>query len=345
MASARPELLIACKGFWPHVGGVEEAARRLAVPLADDFRVTVLAVSDDRSGCDTCCKHIRVVKLPLLMRPLSTPIAAGFAQAFRRLAASSDIIHVHSPWPMGELALLTARLRSPVVLTWHFDIVKQRAVAPLYRPLVAAVLKRCARVICSNPNLAATSPYLANCGEKLAVIPFGIETSAWEPRGDEASEVERIRLRNKHPLVLFVGRLVYYKGVDVLLRAIAQIDANLALIGTGPLEDELKRLARSLRIEGRVAFLGALPNRDLRLYYNACDVFVLPSVARSEAFGLVLLEAMCAGKPLITTELGTGTSWINQHGQTGLVVPPRDPGALAQAISMIAADRTLADEY
>ncbi len=345
MPRARPRLLSICKAFWPHIGGVEEAARRLAVALTDDFDVTVLAVSDDRSAWDTIHDGVRVIKLPLLTRPLSTPIAVGFPRVLRRLASTSDIIHVHSPWPPGELALLTVAPKSPVVLTWHFDIVRQRFIEPLYKPIVTTLLRRCARVICSNPNIAATSPYLIACRQELTVIPYGVDTSAWEPPAGIAGAVERIRQRHGRPIVLFVGRMVYYKGIEVLLHAIARTDAALAIVGKGPLEGNLKALAHSLGIDGRVAFLGALPNSELRLHYAACDVFVLPSVARSEAFGLVLLEAMSAGKPLVTTELGTGTSWINQHGHTGLVVPPRDAEALAQAISTILADRALARRY
>ncbi len=347
MSRARPELLIAVKGYWPHIGGVEEAARRLAdgVAASGALTVTVLAVSDDRQGCDLVNNGVRVIKLPLLMRPLSTPFAAGYSRTLRRLAESADVIHLHSPWPPGELAVLDRRIRKPLVVTWHFDIVRQRFVAPLYRPLADGLFERSHRIVCSNPNLPATSPWLAHYNDRVTVIPFGVDAARWDLKPGEDEQIRLIRQSHRRPLVLFVGRLVYYKGIDILLHAASKIDIDLAIVGSGPLREKLQKLTHTLSISDRVSFLGSLPDTELRCHYHACDLFVLPSVARSEAFGLVLLEAMCAGKPLVTTELGTGTSWINQHDQTGLVVPAGDPSALANAIERIVGDENLARRY
>jgi rhamnosyl/mannosyltransferase len=169
------------------------------------------------------------------------------------------------------------------------------------------------------------------------VIPYGIDIDD-DASADVAQRADAIRKRHEQPIVLFVGRLVKYKGVDVLLEAMRDLQAVALLVGNGPERAALARQAEALGVADRCRFLGEVPDEELAALYRACDLFVLPSVTRQEAFGVVQLEAMARGKAIICTDLGTGTAWVNQHGETGLVVPPRDASALHAAIAELLAN-------
>jgi rhamnosyl/mannosyltransferase len=341
----RPRLLVATKAYRPVIGGIEETARDVAQIASAEFAATVLAVSESRADSTESDGTVTVVKTARLAKVFSAPLSLGYARAFRRLAQEADVIHVHSPYPPAELALVTSRPRARVVITYHFDLVRQRAVAPLYSPLLHAALERADRIVVSNPNLRHSSPNLRSYQDKIKVVSPGVDLTLFELAPAEANRVRELRSRFTRPLVLFVGRLVYYKGTRYLVRAVADVDVDLVIIGEGPLEGSLRRLADRLGIADRVRFLNHLPKAELIRYFQACDLLVLPSVARSEAFGLVLIEAMACGKPTISTEIGTGTSWINQHRKTGLVVPPRDSRALAAAIKELLGDPARRAEY
>jgi glycosyltransferase involved in cell wall biosynthesis len=169
------------------------------------------------------------------------------------------------------------------------------------------------------------------------VIPFGIDPE--ELGTVDAAEVEAVRARYGPRIVLAAGRLVYYKGFEYLVRAMAGVDAHLLIAGDGPLLGELRRVARDAGVAGKVTLLGRVP--DLRPLYHAADVFALPSVARSEAFGIVQLEAMACGVPVVNTALDTGVPFVSPHGVTGLTVPPADSGALAAALARLLGDSAL----
>ena len=171
------------------------------------------------------------------------------------------------------------------------------------------------------------------------MIPFGIDLSRFRLNTETSGQVAEIRRLYGPRIVLFIGRFRYYKGLYILLEAMKSVPGNLLLIGIGPMEKELKeQVAMDDDLRGKVFFLGELSDEDVVIHLQACDVFVLPSIFRSEAFGIVLLEAMACGKPIVSTELGTGTSFVNQHRETGLVVPPKDAKALAEAISYLLAN-------
>jgi len=342
---ARPRLLLVNKSFWPHVGGMEETVRDLARIATSRWDVTVLCVSEDAAGLDGTHESYRVVRVGRMAQLLSTPLSIRFQATYQRLASQSDVIHIHSPYPPAELAAATTRTDGRLVVTYHFDVVRQKFLGPLHRPLLHAVLRRADAIVCSSPNLAATSPMLAPYHSKIVIIPPGIDAGRLGLAATESQLVSAIRARYTRPRVLFVGRLVYYKGIEYLIKAAAEVDIDLLIVGRGSLERPLRELASEMGILDRTHFLSYLSDCELKLYYHACDVFVLPSIARSEAFGLVLLEAMAAGKPLVTTELGTGTSWVNLNGQTGIVVPPASPTELAAAIKALVAKPELARRY
>ena len=323
------------------IGGVERVVQDIAVAGAVDFDVTVLVVNDRRENVVEQQNGYRVRKLARQGKLLSAPLAFDYIPEFRRLAATADIINIHSPYPPVELAASVTRAAAPLVDTYHFDIVRQRMVAPFYRPLLNATLSRCRRIVVSNPNLAATSFVLQQFRDRVECIPFGVNPDEYILSPEEEARAAELRHRFRRPVVLFAGRLVYYKGVEYLVRAAAECDIELVIVGQGPLLVPLSKLARQLSIADRVHFLPHLERRELICHFHACDLFVLPSSARSEAFGLVMLDAMACAKPVVSTELGTGTSWVNQDGKTGSVVPPCDHRALAAAIGRFATDPAL----
>jgi rhamnosyl/mannosyltransferase len=266
-----------------------------------------------------------------VIRALSMPIAPGLVREVRDLRA--DILHVHLPNPIGELgAVLNTDARC--VCTFHAQLGRQRALEPLYGPLRERLLERSHRVFVSGEAMARV-PELAAHREKVEVLPFGVS-----PRliGRRRPNPIRVASRPNGALrLLFVGRLVYYKGVDVVLRALSLCpNATLRIVGEGADRARLEALSVQLGVAGRTQFVGSIPDDDLPGEFADADVFVLPSVSRAEAFGLAMAEAMANGLPAISTALGTGTDWVNLDGVSGLVVEPGDAGALRGAIETLA---------
>jgi len=277
---------------------------------------------------------VTVIKAGCPIRISGAPISPALYAWLRRL--QPDIAHLHFPNPPGELGQLLLGQSRKFVLTYHSDIVRQKYLLGLYRPFLWKVLAKADRIIATSPNYIRSSAYLSRFAKKCVVIPLGIDLKPFEAVDD--ARVQAIRQRYGSPLLLFVGKLRYYKGLEYLFEAMRQIEARLVVVGTGPMEVEWRALAEELGLGDKVAFLGEVSDNDLPSYYCACDLFVLPASHPSEAFGVVQIEAMACGKPVICTELGTGTSWVNIHGETGLVVPPRDPKALTVAIEQLLAD-------
>jgi glycosyltransferase involved in cell wall biosynthesis len=270
----------------------------------------------------------------------STPVAPSFGRLLRGLDA--HLLHFHFPYPWGEAAAVLARLRVPYVVTYHMDIVRQRLLGALYRPIASRFLAGAARIITFSPQLRDHSVALSRFRDKTVVIPGGVDIAHWSaPRPEESAALRALWSRGK-PLLLFAGRMVYYKGLEHLLRAMTQVDATLVLVGTGPLRASLDELARELGVRERVVFAGALKeNEQLAAAYQAADVFVLPSDSSAEAFSFAMVQAHAAGVPAVSTRLLTGVVEVNRDGITGLVVPPADPGALASALNRLLRDPAL----
>ncbi len=320
--------------FYPpdYLGGLES----VVVGINDELvrrgltvTAVVAATRGGRGGTDLY-RGVRVVRTPTLGTLFSQPLATGLGRAVRE--APGDLLHLHHPNPIGDLAVLGDP--RPLVITQHSDIVRQRALRPLYAPTLRRSFAKARRIAIGSEQLLRTSAELKGFEEKARVIPFGIDPARFE--ATPAVEARAAELRGtwgEGLVVLGVGRLVGYKGFDVLLRAAAGLDLTVVLVGTGPEEARLRRLAGE-----RVRFAGRVSDDDLVAHYHACDVFCLPSVSIAEAFGMVLLEAMACGKPLLTTALPTGVSAVNRDGTTGLVVPPGDALALRDALQALLAD-------
>lgn len=331
------------KDYYPVIGGIENTVKWLAeAQAADGHNVSVLVAARDYHATTETLNGVTVHKIPRFGTAASTPITPTLPLALWQ--HRPDIAHIHSPYPPGEFFnALLGRARYSVI-TYHSDVVKQKNILRFYGPILKRVLQRADLIMPTSANYIETSPFLRPHKAKCRVVPLGIDPARFNQPPLPLAETLKNRLGQ--PLLLFVGRLRYYKGLDTLLTAMAHVSTGkLAIVGSGPLEADLKAQARQLQLENRVYFAGNVSDDDLPAWFQAADCFVLPSNSRAEAFGLVLLEAMAAGLPLISTELGTGTSFINQHGQTGLVTPPQNPVALAQAINTLLADEPLRRQY
>lgn len=335
------KILHVYKDYYPVVGGMENHIGILARgAAARGAEVTVLVTSPGHRTEIEELDGVKVIKAGRLATPASTPISLALLSWMRRLEA--DITHLHFPYPWGEMAHLVWGRSPKTVITYQSDIVRQRSLLKLYRPFLTRILRRADRIIVTSPQYLQSSPHLSKVAEKCTLIPLGIDLSLFLKAQQE--DVEWIRQRYRPPLLLFVGLLRYYKGLGYLIEAMKDIDARLVVVGTGPMAQEWQSLTARLGLADKVFFEGRVEDQLLPAYYQACDLFVLPASHRSEAFGVVQVEAMACGKAVVSTELGTGTSFVNVDGETGLVVAPRDPAALAQAINRLLGDDQLRTE-
>ena len=334
------QILHIYKDYFPVLGGIENHIRILAeAQVTRGHNVTVLVANPAQRTTVETLNGVRVIKAARWATVASTPISPALFRQAARLKA--DVAHLHFPHPPGEVANWLWRPAKATVISYHSDVVRQASILRFYKPLMKRVLKKADAIIYGSPPMRA-SVYLQPHAAKLHLIPYGIPLDRFwrEPSG---AEIDRARANyprafTDRPLLLFVGRLRYYKGLNVLIDALPQIDADLLVVGVGPMLDEWQTLARARGVADKVVWLGEVSDADLPALYHQSDVFVLPATHTSEAFGLVQVEAMASGVPTICTELGTGTSYVTQHEQTGLVVPPNDPAALAGAINRLLAD-------
>jgi glycosyltransferase involved in cell wall biosynthesis len=335
------------KDYYPVLGGIENHLRLLAeAQAARGHDVTVLAASRSPRHETRDLNGVHVRLAGRLCTVASTPVSPGLFALVARTPA--DVVHLHFPHPPGEVAALVAGPRRPTVVTYHSDIVRQRFLGRLYRPVMRNVLAECSRILVTSVRYLESSPTLRACRARCTVVPLGVDITRFSPVPAAAAESARRRwgLDPRRPVLLFVGRLRYYKGLDHLLRAVALLPGvQLVIAGDGARRGACRRLAGVLGIDGRVVFTGDVSEGDLASCYRAASLFVLPSTSRAEAFGVTAVEAMACGLPVITTELGTGTSWVNRAGVTGLVVPPGNPGALAAAIGELLASAGRLEAY
>lgn len=330
------------KLYYPHIGGIENVVRMYAVGLKDKVDVEVLVANEAPKATVEYIDGIKVTKVASLGRLRSTPLAPGFITELR--SKRSDIYHLHFPNPTGEMAYLIAKPKGKLVLSYHSDIVRQKLLLKLYHPFLKKILARADAIIASSPNIIQSSTYLKSVEDKCVVIPYSVPTGWLELTPEVAARASDIRREHGPKIAFFLGRLIYYKGVEYLIRAMAGVDGKAIIAGEGELRPELEKLAHELGIEDKVTFVGALPNEELAAYYHACDVFVLPSVETSEAYGLVQLEAHFAGKPVVSTNLPTSVPFVNKDGVSGLIVPPRDVAALTEAIKRLFEDDALREQ-
>jgi glycosyltransferase involved in cell wall biosynthesis len=328
------------KFYPPAKGGMETILALICQRTAQHVENRVLVANSKPSTVEERHGSIDVLRVAALAR--IGAVAVCPRMPFELAREDADVIVLHEPNPMALVAYFLVRPAGRLIVWYHSDVIRPSWRYRLfYRPFLRFALSRAVRIVVSSPALGESAPELRDFQSKCTVIPFGIETPNIDATDAVLSRAHAIRREASRPIVLFVGRLVSYKGVDVLLDALSGVDAVGLIVGDGPQRADLELQARALGIENRVRFVGMAADEELAALYRACDVFVLPSVTRQEAFGVVQLEAMAAGKPVVSTDLGTGVGWVNRHAETGFVVPPGDPVALREAIRRVISDPQL----
>ena len=312
------------------VGGIEQVIYQLCQSgIAHGIQSEVLTLSANPNPLEVMVADHKVHRARLDIQLASTGFSYSVLQRFRELAAQADVINYHFPWPFMDLVHFTARINKPTVVTYHSDIVRQKHLLRLYSPLMHRFLGQADRIVAASPNYLATSEVLKHYRNKTVVIPYGLDKSSYPVPTNTC--VEGWRQRYGERLFLFVGVMRYYKGLHILLEAAQGTGYPIVIVGAGPLEQELREQAAALGLH-HVHFVGRLGEEAKVALLQLCEAILFPSHLRSEAFGISLLEGAMYGKPMISSEIGTGTSFINIHNETGLVVPPSDPLAFRAAM-------------
>ena len=255
--------------------------------------------------------------------------------------ADADLVVLHEPNPMALLAYFVARPKAPLVIWYHSEVVRPGWRYRLfYHPLLEFALRRAARVVVASP-LLHDAPALAAYRAKCVLIPYGLDPVRYRLTAEVAARADALRGRARGPILLFLGRLVPYKGLEVLLRALPGLEARTVIVGNGPLRGALETMVRECGIGDRVQLVGDVTDEERVAWLHACDALVLPSITRQEAFGIVQLEAMLCGRPVVSTDVPTGVPWVNVHGETGLVVPAGDVASLRAALGHLVAEADL----
>ncbi len=329
-------------------GGLERHVALLLRGISRDAHVDNLVANEDGfKAQELMVDGYRVYKAPSLGLLAGTSLCPTMPLWARRLHQKNhyDIVHLHFPDPMAHLAALALPKDVKVVISWHSDIIRQKNAFRLYRPFLNKIVGRADAIIGATPAHFSSSSQLGACVDpaKRHVVPYGIDFS---PFDTSAAMAAGNALRDRYhgrPVIFAVGRHVYYKGFEFLIQAMSVVDKNAILLlgGSGPLSKDLKTLAMAAGVADRVHFLGRIAEEELPAYFHAADVFCMPSVEPSEAFGLVQVEAMVCRKPVICCDLNNGVTYVNQHGKTGFVVPRRNAPALADAINTLLHNDTL----
>ncbi|MGL6243823.1 glycosyltransferase family 4 protein [Pseudomonas sp.] len=312
------------------VGGIEQVIFQLCESGAQHgVESQVLTLSADPTPPVVQLGQHQVHRARLDIQFASTGFSWSVFKQFRELAAEADVVNFHFPWPFMDLVHFTSGLNKPSVVTYHSDIIRQKHLLKLYRPLMNRFLASADRIVAASPNYLHTSDVLQRFQHKTRVIPYGLNKAGYPQPDSERMAQWRQKLGDK--FFLFVGVMRYYKGLHILLEALKELDYPMVIVGAGPLEAELHAQAAALGLRN-IHFLGRLGEEDKAALLQLSYAIVFPSHLRSEAFGISLLEGAMYGKPMISSEIGTGTSYINIHNETGLVVPPSNPQAFREAM-------------
>lgn len=322
--------------FYPILGGVEKVmwnlTRGLSAQGTDcDMLCACLKKDMPEGGVIRFNGHGRVICLPAITKLAATMICPAMVKWLRRHCGEYDIIHVHHPDPMAALALRLSGYKGRVILHWHSDILKQKFLLTFYRPLQSWLIRRAETVVGTTPVYVAQSPYLQKVQDKVTYVPIGVEPLNYDK---DASEALRAGFPGKK-IVFSLGRLVGYKGYRYLVEAASLLPDDYVVVigGSGPLHKELSEQIEALGLKGKVILSGYLPAAEAAAWFGACDVYVISSIWKTEAFGIVQIEAMSCGKPVVATEIPeSGVSWVNEHGVSGLNTKVEDSDSLARAI-------------
>lgn len=340
------------KFYPPDVGGIESAIYEITEELnRKGVKCDVLCSNSKREYKEEVIKretyHYKVIRTKSYGKILSTSITPQMIFKLREIINEYDIIHLHHPDPMANLSLFLSKPnRKRIIVHWHSDIIRQRFSLKFYKPLLIWMLKHADVIIATSPKYIEESEQLSAFREKCVAIPRGIR------KGNLYSNpkaVSNLREKYKGKKIIFsIGRFIAYKGFEYLIESAKYLPSDYIILigGNGPLRSKYEKIIQKYDLFNKVKLLGRLPQNMLANYYDACDVFCLPSISKNEAFGLVMVEAMSFGKPVVATNIkGSGVSWVNQDGITGLNVEPKNPKALAQAIEFICNNREVYKKF
>lgn len=315
------------------VGGVEQVIDQIARGAAKlGVKSDVLSLSREQSPQTIHIDGYISYRIKLDLQIASTGFSFSAFSSFKKLTKDVDVIHYHFPWPFMDFVHFLTRVKKPTIVTYHSDIIRQRYLLKLYRPLMKSFLRDVSCIVATSPNYLASSDTLRGYKNKVRVIPIGLDKSSYPEPSSERLEYWRNKLGGK--FFLFIGVMRYYKGLHTLIEAAQGTDYPIIIVGSGPEELEVKAHAAKLGLDN-IQFLGRLSDEDKIALLVICYAVLLPSQLRSEAFGISLLEGAMYGKPLISCEIGTGTTFINIDNETGLVVPPSDPFAMRNAMRFL----------
>jgi glycosyltransferase involved in cell wall biosynthesis len=327
------------KLYYPWIGGVETATRDIARHFNARKGTSVVNLVCAPRGKRQCemVDGVPTYRAGSWGMFLGMPISFDFFRLFRKLVREADVIILHHPFPPACVAYWMFGRKKKMVVWYHSDVVRQKIAKTPFLPFISFALRRAKYIFVSNRAIARTSRTLAPFQEKCRVIYFGVDPERFRETELVRKRKEEIRAKYGTPLVLAVGRLVYYKGYAYLLDAMKEVPAHLLIVGTGSFRRELEQKIADEGLGGKVAIID--PVADLVPYYYACDVFALPSCEPSEVFGIVQVEAMACGKPVVNTSLPTGVPEVSIDGITGRTVSPKDSAAFAGALREILSDK------
>lgn len=328
-------------------GGLQEAIRQICVATGEQgVKNQVFTLSPKPVPAELERPEARVTRCRSWAAPASCDLGTLDAfQKFSELSRQADLVHFHFPWPFADLLHLFSSANKPAVVTYHSDIVRQRTLKMVYEPLMHRTLSAMSAIVATSPAYAWTSPVLSDDrhAERVRVIPLGIDERSYPAAGDDRV-LQSLGLAVDEPYYLFIGVLRYYKGLHYLVEAAADVKAKVVIAGTGPEGERLQKQVAALGLTN-VIFAGQVTDYEKVALLQHCRALVLPSHVRSEAFGMVLIEAGIYGRPMVSCEVGSGTSFANADGVTGYVVPPENPQALAAAMNRFLADAELAQKF
>lgn len=331
------------KLYSPWIGGIESVAKTLSSGLSDEMGMKVLVCQPKGRGVIESIDGTEVIRAGSIGIKFSMPISFSFPFLVRKYAKEADVIILHDPFPLGDLAVLLSGFKGKVIVYWHSDIIKQKRLVKLIKPVINGILKRADAIFTTTEGYIEGSAYIKRYRDKCRLVPYGIDPKEYLDIPLKPILTEQLRDKSCKK-ILFAGRLIYYKGVDILLNAFKQTEgAELFIVGKGKDEEALKLMAEGFA--ERVHFMGTLSDEDLKSAFSDCDFFVLPSVEKSEAFGIVQLEAMIYGKPVINTDLKTSVPLVSIDSKTGLTVKPGDADSLANAMNVLIHNDNIREDY
>lgn len=335
------------KYYPPDMGGIESVTSSVARgAMAAGHAVSVVCFRKGEAPDDVGSDGVRVLRAPIQMLKASQPLGFQYFRWLLKEGRKADLIHLHAPNVLASLAAKILGCGPRLVIHWHSDIVDKGLIGKLVKPLEAAMLRRADRIVCTSEAYAKASLPLAPYAKKISIVPIGVADVAPDRSDDRIPEALEQRIRGRR-IVLAIGRLVPYKGFPVLIDAASRLhdDAVVVIVGTGPRKAELEAQINQGGLSDKVILAGRQEDSALRALFRQAALFCLPSVERSEAFGVVLIEAMSHGLPIVATQIpGSGVSWVNAHGESGINVPVADPKGLADACNELLCSEALREK-